>query len=190
MEDRELIDKFLSGHKEYFDSLVLKYKGMVFNICFRMLGDYEEALDVSQDIFLKVYHSLRDFRHESAFSTYLYRISMNFCKNRLKALARRRQKEPFSMDAPVVTEKGLLKREVADKAANPREAAQGREREEIVAKALNSLKDEYKEIIVLREIEGLAYEDISGILNIDLGTVKSRLSRARASLKEKLEGKL
>ncbi len=187
MEDKELIERFLRGDKASFDGLVSKYQGLVFNLCLKMLGDYYEALDVAQDIFLKVYESLRSFRGEAKFSTYLYRISINFCKNRLKAIIRRRKKIAFSIDDPVNTQSGSMQRQLASQDPTPREKMEESEKEGLVIKALSSLSPEYKEIIVLKEIEGLKYEEIAEILSIGLGTVKSRLSRARSALKEKLK---
>ncbi|MDD4955989.1 MAG: sigma-70 family RNA polymerase sigma factor, partial [Candidatus Omnitrophica bacterium] len=162
--------------------------GLVFNLCYKMVGDYYEALDTAQDIFLKVYESLRNFRGEAKFSTYLYRISINFCKNRLKAIINRRRKIAFSIDDPVNTQNGLMQRQLASQGPTPRESMEENEKEGLIMEALSSLSQEHKEIIILKEIEGLKYEEIAEILNIDLGTVKSRLSRARSALKEKLKG--
>lgn len=106
MEDKEFIDRFLGGDKASFYALVNKYQGLVFNLCFKILGDYAEALDIAQDIFLKLYESLKSFRGEAKFSTYLYRISINFCKNRLKTLKLRRRKIAFSLEDPLDTPNG------------------------------------------------------------------------------------
>ncbi|MFH1767954.1 MAG: sigma-70 family RNA polymerase sigma factor [Candidatus Omnitrophota bacterium] len=187
-EDNTLIKRFLGGDVAAFDEIVVKYKGLVFNVCLKMLGNYEEALDLSQDIFLKIYGSLKDFRYEAQFSTYLYKIVLNFCRNRLKVLQRRRRKEAFSIDNDLATEDGTLKREFASDNPNPRDVLDGKEKEALILNAINSLNHDYKEAVILRDVEGLKYEEIAGILNIDLGTVKSRLSRARHILKEKLEG--
>ncbi|RKY38443.1 MAG: RNA polymerase subunit sigma-24 [Candidatus Omnitrophota bacterium] len=187
IEDREIIEKFLEGDITYFDKLVLKYKQMVFNVCLKMLGDYEEALDVSQDIFLKVYESLKNFRFEAKFSTYLYKITLNSCRSRLKALRRRKKIEYFSIDEPLETAEGKLKREFEGSRPNPKEVLEEKERQSLAIKALFSLNPEYREILILKDMEGLEYKEIAEILNINLGTVKSRLNRARNILKEKLE---
>ena len=187
IEDREIIEKFLEGDITYFDKLVLKYKQMVFNVCLKMLGNYEEALEVSQDIFLKVYESLKNFRFEAKFSTYLYKITLNSCRSRLRALRRRKKLEYFSIDEPLETAEGKLKREFESPDPNPKEVLEEKERQSLVIKALFSLNPEYREILILRDIEGLEYKEIAKILNINLGTVKSRLNRARNILKEKLE---
>ena len=189
-EDKELIDRFLRGEEEAFDGLVIKYKGMVFTVCYRMLADRQEALDVSQDVFVKLYTVLKDFRFESSFSTYLYRITMNFCKNRLKALSRRHKHEAFSIDVPLVTPEGHINREFESSAPGPRQIARKNEQQEYIQQALAKLPADYRQIIVLREIEGLRYEEIAVILDIDIGTVKSRLSRGRSKLRELLKGVL
>jgi len=187
IEDKEIIEKFLEGDIAYFDRLVLKYKQMVFNVCLKMLGNYDEALDVSQDIFLKVYESLKNFRFEAKFSTYLYKITLNSCRSRLKALRRRKKIEYFSIDEPLETAEGKLKREFEEPRPNPKEVLEEKEKQSLVIKALFSLNPEYREILILKDIEGLEYKEIAEILNINLGTVKSRLNRARNILKEKLE---
>jgi len=153
-----------------------------------MLGEYQECLDVSQDIFLKLYGSLGDFRFESEFSTYLYRVTMNFCKNRLKSLQRKQAKEAFSLDAPIETKDGTIKRQVPDNNPTPKEALNNKEKKALIREAIDSLEPDFKEIVILREIEGFAYHEIAHVLEIDLGTVKSRLSRARFALRDKLRG--
>ncbi|MCG2712540.1 MAG: sigma-70 family RNA polymerase sigma factor [Candidatus Omnitrophica bacterium] len=187
-EDEILIKSFLSGDRKSFDAIINKYKNLVFNISIKMLGNYEEALDISQDIFIKLYGSLKNFKFESQFSTYLYRITMNFCKNRLISLHRRRKKETFSLDDSIAAESGGIKREVKSNRPNPRQILDEKEYKNVILQAVNTLKTEYKQIIVLKDIEGLKYEEISDVLNIDLGTVRSRLHRARCSLRIKLEG--
>jgi RNA polymerase sigma-70 factor (ECF subfamily) len=187
MDDNALIDRFLQGEKSCFDELVLKYKNMVFTVCLRMLGDYEEALDTSQDVFLKIYTSLADFRRESKFSTYLYRVVMNFCKNKLKVMARTSRKRCFSLDEPVRREEGELKRQIPSTGPTPREVLENKEKQEKIMAGLQVLKQEYREIIVLREIRDLSYEEIALVLNIDIGTVKSRLNRARLAFRDILK---
>lgn len=188
MEDNVLIESFLRGKKECFDILVSRYKGLVFNVCFQMLGSYEEALDTSQEIFLKLYDSLRNFRQQAKFSTYLYRISMNFCKNRLKSLARRGKKHAFSIDEPVKMGDDLIKREIPDPGPNPRDIAHSNKIQDAVQEAIDQLQDEYRQILILREMQGLTYEELAEVLDIDMGTVKSRLSRARQALKQRVRG--
>lgn len=189
-EDDKLIKNFLAGDRSSFDNIVNKYKGLVFNVSIKMLGNYDDALDVSQDIFVKLYGSLKDFKFQSQLSTYLYRMTVNFCKNKIISLSRRRKKEVVNLDDPIKTNDGEIKKEVKSNAPGPREICNENERKEILLKTLEELSLEHKEIIILKDIQGLKYEEIADILNIDLGTVRSRLHRARSSLKIKLEGLL
>jgi len=189
MEDRELIERFIKGDKKAFDEIVERYKDMVFRVVYRMLGDRTEALDVSQEVFLKLYGSLKDFRFESRFSTYLYRMSINFAKNRLKTMATRRKRH-VSLETPVNSESATDHREhIADERPDPREAAASHELRDIVWEAIGQLSEEHREILILREFESMSYDAIAQVLLLDPGTVKSRLSRARRALKEILEKK-
>ncbi|MDD5436002.1 MAG: sigma-70 family RNA polymerase sigma factor [Candidatus Omnitrophica bacterium] len=187
-DDKALVEAFMRGDREAFDKIVLKYQAMVYNLCCKMLGDHEEALDVSQDLFLKIYSSAGQFRGDAKFSTYLYAACVNLCRNRRKALSRRRAKQAFSIDDPIGTKEGPVKREIPDGKPTPREDAGTNERNRAVAGAIAALSDEYRETILLREQEGLSYEEIAAVLKVDIGTVKSRLSRAREMLSEKLRG--
>ncbi len=188
--DTQLIEEFLGGDSKAFDKIVLKYKDMVFNVCMKMVRNYDDALDVSQDVFISLYRNLKSFRGEALLSTYLYRICMNMCKNRLRARSRLRRKEPYSLDEPVMTDAGPVARQVDSGSPTPREEMAGKERQHMVREALDELKPEYKEILVLKEFERLKYTDIAAVLSIDIGTVKSRLSRAREELKQKLKKRL
>ncbi len=190
MEDKKLIEGFLRGDKLCFDKLVLKYNTMVFNVCFRMLNDLGEALNISQDVFLKVYQSLENFKYETKFSTYLYRMSINFSRNRLKASEKLHQKIASSPNGKVNAQQGNYPKEVTTTTSTPQNTVNGKEKSPLILEALNSLPLDYKEIMILRELEGLKYEEIADILRIDLGTVKSKLSRARKFLRKKLEGLL
>ncbi|MBD3246068.1 MAG: sigma-70 family RNA polymerase sigma factor [Candidatus Omnitrophica bacterium] len=188
MDDSELIERFLAGDGSCFDRLIERYQHMVFNVCMKMLGNYDDALDLSQDIFLKLYTSLGQFRGRAKFSTYLYRICMNYCKNRIARYSRRRRHEPFSKDAPVSTaDGGQRERQFAADGPSPRDAAAARQREALLRDAVHSLPADFREVIVLKEFQGLKYEEIAAVLEIEPGTVKSRLSRARQALKEKVK---
>ncbi|OQX80477.1 MAG: hypothetical protein B6D56_05035 [Candidatus Omnitrophica bacterium 4484_70.1] len=191
MEDKKLIEGFLRGDKLCFDKLVLKYNTMVFNVCFRMLNDLGEALNISQDVFLKVYQSLENFKYETKFSTYLYRMSINFSRNRLKASGKLHQKIASSLkNRKINAQQGNSPKEVTATTSTIQNTVNEKEKSLLILEALNSLPLDYKEIMILRELEGLKYEEIADILRIDLGTVKSKLSRARKFLRKKLKGLL
>ncbi len=185
IDDFELIDRTVKGDTAAFDKLVVKYQDRIFNIAYRMLGSYEEARDAAQDAFVNVYKSLGDFRKESSFYTYLCRIVMNLCKNRLRKLSQ--GSKVVSMDAPVMLDDDEVRMEIPDKAESPRDEFDRRDKQSRMQDAINSLEEDEKAVVVMRDIEGLSYDEIAGSLSLSLGTVKSKLHRARQLLKEKLK---
>lgn len=192
-EDFELIKSFLAdtGSRAAFNRLVLKYKDLVFNLCFRILGDYDEANDCAQDIFIKVFNGLKGFKFESGFSTWLYRISVNTCRNRLSSFGSRMKKKTVSLDNPGCSGSlagGDFKIEARDNTHDPAELYEKKERERLIQKAIDSLDKRDKMLVVLRDIEGKSYEEIATIAGLNMGTVKSGLARARQELRDKLKG--
>ncbi|MGD8226745.1 MAG: sigma-70 family RNA polymerase sigma factor [Desulfobacteraceae bacterium] len=185
-EDAILIRAFREGDRAAFDNLVLKHKDRVFNLCYRLLGDYEEANDSAQEAFIKVYGSLKKFRFESAFSTWLYRITVNTCKNKLKSSAFRQKKKMIPIDNPVSGKRTQPDREIQDESQSPAMELEKKERMRIIQEAINALPAEQKEVVTLRDIEGFSYEEVAEITGFNLGTVKSRLARARQDLRKKL----
>jgi RNA polymerase sigma-70 factor (ECF subfamily) len=183
--DAALVRSFQAGNKAAFDTLVLKHKDKIFNLCFRFLGDYHEANDLAQEIFVKAYRSLRAFRFEAAFGTWLYRIAVNTCKNKVKSLDYRYAKKMVHLDNPGAT-KAAQRLEIRDETPSPLAELERKERMEIIQRAIESLPPEQKMVIIFRDIQGLPYDDIADITGYGLGTVKSRLSRARLELRTKL----
>jgi RNA polymerase sigma-70 factor, ECF subfamily len=169
-----------------FDKLVVKYQHKVFNLCYRYLGDHEEANDSAQEVFLKVYRSLKAFRFESAFSTWLYRITVNTCKNKLVSAEYKYKKKMVRIDEPVDPAEGDCKFEIKDESKSPAVELEKQEKEKLIQEAIDSLPEDQKRMVVLRDIESLSYEAIAEISGLNLGTVKSKLSRARAALCDKL----
>ncbi|HOW42408.1 MAG TPA: sigma-70 family RNA polymerase sigma factor [Candidatus Omnitrophota bacterium] len=169
-----------------FNELVLKYQDRVFNLCYRFMGNYEEADDCAQEVFLKVYRSLKDFRGESSLSTWVYRIAVNTCKNRLMSREYRERKRTISIDAPVQTEEGEVGLEIKDESRSPARELDAREKDALIQEAIAALPEDQRQVVVLRDIEALSYEEIAGITGLNIGTVKSKLSRARQALCEKL----
>jgi RNA polymerase sigma-70 factor (ECF subfamily) len=188
--DSALIESFLAGDERAFDLLVNRYKHRVFNICFRMLGDYEEANDCAQETFIKVFRALKGFRFESSFSTWLYRIAVNTCKNKLSSLKYRFNRMMVRLDKPTRNGNAGGGIEIQSKGTNPHNAVERRERELLIQRAMDSLPKEQKMVVVLRDVEGLSYEEVERATGLARGTVKSKLSRAREKLREKLIGKL
>jgi len=185
-DDYALIRAFQNGEKAAFDTLVLRYQDRVFNLCIRFLGDYHEAEDTAQDVFVKVYNSLKKFRFESSFFTWLYRIAVNSCKNRVNSLEFRFRKSNTRTDISDDALKGFERENMADPPSNPASELQNKEMMKILQKAINSLPSDQKAVVILRDIQGMSYEEITDITGFKLGTIKSRLSRARNSLREKL----
>ncbi|MGE5485888.1 MAG: RNA polymerase sigma factor [Ignavibacteriales bacterium] len=179
-----LVSRARSGNVDAFEQLVLSYEKKVYNLAFRMMGNPEDASDVAQEAFLRAFSSLSRFRGDSSFSTWIYRIVSNICLDELRKRGRQRVS---SLDEPVEGEDGEMSRQVADPAPGPEDVLQQAEARDLIHRGIASLQDAQKVIVVLRDIQGLSYEEISAILGLSLGTVKSRLNRARTALKRTLE---
>ena len=185
-EDEELVRRCAGGDREAFNDLVLKYQQKVFSVAYRFVGDPEEANDLAQEIFTAAYQNLKSFRGDSKFSTWLFQIATNRGKNRFKYLKRR----GFFMNkgsSDTDDEGDQFNRALPDQTANPEELLSGNQIRRAVVEAINELEPDHKEIVILRDIEGLSYDEIARILNLPEGTTKSRLHRARMVVKEKLK---
>lgn len=180
-EDREAVRRVQAGDTEAFEILVEKYKRKAFRLAFQVLRDQEEALDVAQEAFVRAFRALPRFKGDSAFYTWLFRITMNL------ALDRRRQRaaRARSLGAEDVPPEEW-ERTTASTDPGPAEVATGAERRERIARALGSLSEHHRSIIILSDIEGLAYREIADVLGIPMGTVMSRLHHARRRLREAL----
>ena len=188
--DIELIRAVQAGDLAAFDELVLKHKNRLFNLVYWFLGDYQDANDCAQETFIKVFKSIKNFRFESAFSTWLYRIAVNTCKNKLKSSAYRWKKKTVSLETSNSPKNGNPFSEIVNGSPTPVMALEKKERMIRIQKAINSLPEEQNQVVVLRDIQGLSYQDISDITGLNLGTVKSRLARGRLELKNKLKGRI
>jgi RNA polymerase sigma-70 factor, ECF subfamily len=184
--DHDLVDRVLAGDREAFTAILERHQRRIFNFVYRMVGDRTTAEDVTQEVFLKAYEALPRFRKAAAFSTWLFRIAHNHCLNVLKE--RRREvvmgrPADGSADANPVPQ-------IVDPSASAEEVLEQRELQALVHDKLNELTPDYRAILVLRDVQGLSYEEIAAALEIELGTVRSRLHRARGELKEKLRSYL
>ena len=185
-----LVEQAQGGDLQAFDALVLRHQQEVFAVALRMLGDQDEAQDIAQDAFVRAYRAIGSFRCEAKLSTWLVSITMNLCRNRRRWWARRRRVIAASLDEAVETEEGTRGHDVPDPAPSPSAVAERRDQHRIVADALQLLCEADRTVIVLRDIQGYAYEEIAQMLGCRLGTVKSRLSRSRLQLRALLDGKL
>ncbi len=182
MDEREIIEKVRQGDNQAFEVLVERYQTKVYNLALRMCGNEDDAFDLAQDAFIRAWKSLGSFQFESAFSTWLFRLTSNLCLDYLRA-KKRRAAVSLTMTGEEDEQAQL---DVPDPAMTPEEAVLASEDKAILMEAINSLSADYRQIITLRAINDLSYAEIARILQIQEGTVKSRLSRARAELKNKL----
>lgn len=174
-----------------FEEAVTKYHGKVFQLVYRYTGDYEEACDLTQDTFVRAYNAWGEFRGDSQIYTWLYRIAINLCHNQQKKLNRRQRVERNSLDAPNGDDDGdgwssWGTYEVADERPLPLQILESQELRVRLQEALCELPDNYRTVIVLRDIEGLSYDEIARVTDSTLEAIKSRLFRARSSLRQML----
>ncbi len=183
MDEKELIRQLKNGNEEAFNEMVERYSKKLYYLCLKMLQNERDAEDTVQTVFLKAYMNLHKFEEKSSISTWLYRIGVNVCTDML----RKRKKETVTSLYATGSEDEEYALEIPDEKENVEKTVLERERKEALYQAINTLKPKQKELIVLRDIEGLSYEEIADILHMNTGTVKSGINRARKALLEKLE---
>ena len=180
--DQQLVQRAQRGDLRAFDLLVLKYQGRIAALVSRYVSDAGEVEDVTQEAFIKAYRALGKFRGDSAFYTWLYRIAANAAKNHLVAKGRRPGADATVEDAEGFDEGGML-----SESASPEALAMGGELAEVVESALNALPEELKAALMLREFDGLSYDDIADVLGCPVGTVRSRIFRAREAIDQRVK---
>ncbi len=177
-DDAQLIEQALGGHSEAFGQLVLKYQDRLYNTVFHVVGHAEDARDIVQEAFVQAFLKLESFRRHSAFYTWLYRIAFN------AAMTSRRKRRP-TLSVNRAKESGNV--EPADDEDEPAESLERKERCRQVRHAIGQMPEEYRIVLVLREIDGCCYETIAEVLDLPIGTVRSRLHRARMHLRDQLK---
>ena len=182
--DYELVIRCKKGDLDAFEALVIKHQGKMLNTAFRMVGNYEDACEVVQDAFLAAYKAIQQFEGRSSFSTWLCSIVINISRNRIQQLKSASQHEKFSLDDPVSTENGSMRIELASDCPSAIDQLEKKEVQAGVQKCINTLETEFREVLILRDIQGFSYDEISDMLKIAQGTVKSRLFRAREYMKK------
>ena len=188
-DDHTLIERFKNGDEDAFDQLVRKYSNRAYSIAYGILANREDAEEVAQDVFIRIHRALPFFRGDSEFTTWMYRIATNLAKNKYRWNKTRGSKVTDSLNAPIEGTGGddALYRDALDESLSPDEALQFKELERRTTEELQNLPDMYREILVLRNIREMSYEDIAQMLSCKLGTVKSRIARAREELRRRLE---
>ncbi len=179
-EERALIDRVLAGETEQFEKLVKANEKAVYNLALRMLGSEQDALDASQEAFFRAYRALDRFRGGSKFSVWLYRVTGNICLDMLRKAGRRRESsltdgENEDLDLP-------------DERFDPQRELEKKEQRQAVRRGLAKLGPDFRQVLILRDINGLSYEEIGRVLDLEAGTVKSRIFRARRKLAALLTG--
>lgn len=181
--DQQLVERVQRGDKKAFELLVAKYQRKIFRLLSRMIRDSAEIEDVAQESFIKAYRALPNFRGESAFYTWLYRIAINTAKNYLVAQGRR---APTTSAAEVEDAENFDDATLLREADTPDSMLQSKQVGEAVNRAIERLPEELRTAIVLRELEGLSYEEIATAMNCPIGTVRSRIFRARDAIANEL----
>ena len=176
MTEQELVRAAAGGDTEAFERLVETYENKIYTLALRMSGSPDDAGDIAQEAFLAAWRGLPSFRGEANFATWLYRLTSNAAIDYLRR--QRKQRGDLSLDDE---ELGL---DAVDAGPGPQDAAEGEEVRSAVAAGLGALSEGHRQVLVLREIQGLSYEEIAAVLEVDLGTVKSRISRARSALRK------
>jgi len=185
------LERLRAGDAAAFDHFVNERSADVYALLYRLTQDPEEARDLTQETFLQAFRSIAHFRGEADLRTWLYRIAVNQARNRWRWWRRRRRSVTVSLDSTDEThERSLATRLVDERAEDPEARTLAHERERILLAAMHTLARPYREAVVLRDVEGLSYEEVAAALEISVGTVKSRLSRGRTELRRKLEGSL
>ena len=181
--DKEIIERVKNGDKKAYDLLVLKYQQRVINLISRFVKNYADALDISQETFIKAYKALPNFRGESAFYTWLYRIAVNTAKNHLTVQSRKITKSDYDV-AEIEQIEGNM---TLTEQTTPENLLIKDELQETVLNTIENLPEDLKSAIMLREIEGLSYEEIAAVMECPVGTVRSRIFRARETIDNKIK---
>lgn len=180
--DQQLVERVQRGDKHAFDLLVLKYQHKIVGLVSRYLRDHSEVLDVTQEAFIKAYRSIGGFRGDSQFYTWMYRIAINTAKNYLVSRSRRPPDQDIDVDDGEFHDNSAVLKDIE----NPENNLATRQLEEVVYKAIDDLPEELKVAVTLREFEGLSYEEIAEVMDCPVGTVRSRIFRAREAVDKKI----
>lgn len=188
--DRRLVRRIRQGDDRAFQELVIAYQDRIYGLTYRMLGNRQEAEDVAQEIFISVHRAIGTWRGEGRFYTWLYRVASNHCKNRIKYLKGRNFHRASDIDetpaAHLAGEDGGPVNSLQSQVPGPEQAIEGRRLEEIIQIELANLDEEHRLLIVLRDVQGMTYQDIIRVTGLQEGTLKSRLHRARVALKKRV----
>lgn len=186
-DDRTLVARFKAGDENAFEILVKKYSGRAYQLAYGVLGNCEDAEEVAEDVFIRIHRALANFRGDSEFTTWMYRIALNLAKNKYRWNKSRGAKFHISIDAPLEgDDSDDRKLDLPDDRLTPDRTAEHNELQQNVEINLQKLPPQYREALIMRNVEELSYEEMAKLLKCKIGTVKSRLSRAREELRKRL----
>lgn len=186
LDEKKLLDLAKKGDVEAFESLVEAYQKKVYNIALRMVGNPDDAEEIAQEVFIRIFKSLKNFKGQAQFYTWIYRITSNVC---LDELRKRKNKRVIYLDQEIANRDNELGRQIGDESFAPDIFAEQNQLKKMINDALQQLPEKHRIILIMRDICGMSYEDIAKALESPIGTVKSRISRARQALKDKLKNK-
>lgn len=186
-EEEALVEALREGHEHAYEVVILRYQQPVYNLVYRLMNDASDAADVAQEVFLKVFRNIRKFRGNSSLKTWIYRIAVNEAYNHQRWFSRHHGLE---IGLPREADRRLFETTVADPGRSPFQLTSDRETRDLVEQALSKLNPNFRAAVILRDIEDMNYEEIATVLNVSLGTVKSRILRGREALRKTLEGRL
>lgn len=185
--DQQLLERCRAGDESAFDDLVLRHQQRAFNVAYQLLRDHEDATEVAQDAFVRAYRSLDSFHGECEFTTWLHRIVVNLARNKYRWWKRRGKHASVSLDCPIDVAGGEVPLQMAADTDAPDAQAVKAEFVELLSRSLNELPAKFREVLVLRNVESLSYDQIAAVLDCSVGTVKSRIARAREALHERMK---
>lgn len=183
LTEEDLISKSRNGDIAAFEELISRFDRKIYTVAYRFMGNYDDASDVAQEALIRAYQAIKTFRGDSSFYTWLYHIVSNVARDELR---KRSRNLTTSIDAPVSNDEGDVVRQMPDRGMTPDRVYEENEFQQYLQDLINDLPEEYRLVLVMREIQDFAYEEIAEQLHCSLGTVKSRLSRARQILRKKI----
>lgn len=186
-EDAALVARTRQGDLDAFEQLVAKHQKRMLNIAFRLISDYDDACEVAQDAFLSAYKNIKSFRGDAKFTTWLTTITVNLSKNRLKQTRSRQGHIAYSLDEPIKTRDGEISPDPPSKEPSVLDRMEQRDIQSKVQDCIKALETDFREVLVLRDIQEFSYDEISAMLKMAAGTVKSRIFRAREMMRECLQ---
>jgi RNA polymerase sigma-70 factor (ECF subfamily) len=190
ISDRDLVARCQAGDDAAFDALVRQHQQRAVNVAYQLLRNREDAMEVAQDVFVKIYQNIGTFRGECEFTTWLHTIVVNLARNKHRWWMRRRRDATVSADCPIEAEDGPLQRQIVDPSSTPDVQVLNDEFARNLERTLALLPGKFREVLVLRNVEDLSYEEIAVVLKCSVGTVKSRIARAREAMRKAMAGEL